>query len=179
MTLTGCRARFAEYVADTVRLSVHFQHAGQSLPGTMTVSEEFDLRVVTSNHPGGVPDSVPSDDPPQGSNLQDVRLHLQVSDADLVRMLVDASLENTTFRSGWDVDAEILTPGDWVGEMFVHFAAEHPTFDLPTDDPLDDFTVRGRAYGVGRFHITATARVTPRWRELSNPAQSSTVLVAP
>jgi hypothetical protein len=57
--------------------------------------------------------------------------------------------------------------------MYVHFAPEHPTFDLTTDDVLDDLKLRGQAAAAGQ--IIATARATPRWRELSQPARSSTV----
>ena len=111
MNFTQCRSQFAEYVAETLQVSVDFQDAGATKPDTMAVGDEFDVRVVTSNHPGGVVDPIPRDDPPSGSNLQDIRLHLEVSDPGLVRLLVDSSLENTTFRSGWDVDSTILTPG--------------------------------------------------------------------
>jgi hypothetical protein len=59
--------------------------------------------------------------------------------------------------------------------MYVHFAPEHPTFDLTTDDVLDDLKLRGQAAAAGQ--IIATARATPRWRELSQSARSSRVTV--
>ena len=102
-----------------------------------------------------------------------MRFHILADPPCSIFLFVDSTLENTTFRSGWDVDALILTPGKWVDDMYVHFAAEHPTFALTTDDVLDELKLRGRAAAAGQ--IIATARATPRWRELSQPARSSTV----
>jgi hypothetical protein len=178
MLFTDCRAKFAGYVAETLRLSVHLEIDGSPVHEEVGVGDQFTVRVVDSNYPGGVKDATPSDDPPNGSNLQDVRFHLSSSPEGAVLLLVDTELENTTFRSGWDVDAPILTPGDWVSDMYVHFAAEHPTFDLPTDDVLDDLVLHGKAAASGPAAVTATARATPRWRELSQPAQSPTISVS-
>jgi hypothetical protein len=173
MLFTDCRTRFAAYVAENLRLEVQIAVDGVPLSGPVEAGAEFDVRVVDSNYPGGVIDTVPSDDPPTGSNLQDVRFHLLADPPCSIFLFVDSTLENTTFRSGWDVDASILTPGTWVDDMYVHFAAEHPTFALTTDDVLDELKLRGRAAAAGQ--IIATARATPRWRELSQPARSSTV----
>lgn len=175
MLFTDCRARFADYVAENLRLSVHLEIDGAAVPETLGVDEQFDVRIVDSNHPGGAIDPGPSDDPPSGSNLQDVRFH--ISSSPTVLLLVDNLLENTTFRSGWDVDAPVLTPGNWVAELYIHFAVEHPTFDLPTDDVLDDLLLRGKTVATGSAVVTATARATPRWRELSRPAESRLVNV--
>jgi hypothetical protein len=183
MLFTDCRARFAAYVAENLRLSVHLEIDGVPVPATFSVGAEFTVRIVDSNHPGGVIDPTPSEDPPDGSNLQDIRFHVTSSPPGAILLLVDPALENTTFRDGWDVDAPILTPGSWVSEMYVHFTAEHPTFDLPTNDVLDDLVLRGQvgaeiADGTVAA-VTATARATPRWRELSQPAQSATVILSP
>ena len=175
MLFTDCRTRFAAYVAENLRVEVQIAVDGVPVSGPVEAGAEFEVRVVDSNYPGGVIDPAPSDDPPTGSNLQDVRFHLVADPRCSILLLVDSTLEYTTFRSGWEVDASILTPGTWVDEMYVHFAAEHPTFDLPTDDVLDDLQLRGRAKTAGK--IIATARATPRWRELSQPAYSPAITV--
>ena len=166
---TDCRTRFAAYVAENLRVEVQIAVDGVPVSGPVEADAEFEVRVVDSNYPGGVID------PPTGSNLQDERFHLVADPRCSIFLLVDSTLEYTTFRSGWEVDASILTPGTWVDEMYVHFAPEHPTFDLPTDDVLDDLRLRGRALAKG--HLVATGRATPRWRELSQPAQSSEIVV--
>jgi hypothetical protein len=177
MLFTECRHRFADYVAKNLRLEIQLEVDGLPLSGPIKAGAEFDVRVVDSNYPGGVIDPTPSDDPPAGANLQDVRFHIAAEPTGSVVLFVDDTLENTTFRTGWDVDASILTPGTWVDEMYVHFAPENPTFDLPTDDVLDDLTLRGRATANGQ--LVATARATPRWTEFSQPAHSSAIDVAP
>jgi hypothetical protein len=172
MDLTSCRKVFDEYVHETVAIGVYLGGSGVAAPVTLAVGDDVDVRVVLSNHPHGPRATTSQENPVQGVNLNDVRIHIAVSDPGKARLVVPGSAGDAFFRSGWDVTDANLTPGALVADMYVHFQPHHPSFELPTDDVLDDFVVTARVLTPGSFTVRAAARVTPRWRTITNEVTS-------
>jgi hypothetical protein len=172
MDLTTCRTAFDDYVHETLAIGVYLGGSGVAAPVALAVHDDVEVRVVIANHPDGQRATASPGTPVQGVDLNDVRIHLTVSDPPSAGLVVPARAGDAFYRSGWDTTDAILTPGDLVADLYVHFQPHHPTFDLSTADVLDDFVITARAFAPGTFTVTAAARVTPRWRTVSNEATS-------